>query len=97
MVFFHQSLAAAVKWPPSHQLSDDETFNWCDPLLLKQILVLMINDSSSYHYVDDADLVQENTREQINANRLATLKWKMKYQKLKNLGYQHNNEKEILP
>ena len=82
MVFFHQSLAAAVKWPPSLQLTDDETFMYCDPLLLKQMLVLMINDSSSYHYIDDQELVNENTKEQTNANQLAILKWQHKYQHL---------------
>jgi hypothetical protein len=35
----------------------------------------MINDSSSYHFVDDTDLVLENTREIFAANRLALFKW----------------------
>ena len=40
----------------------------------------MINDSSSYHFVDDAALVLENTREIFAANRLALLKWNKRFE-----------------
>ena len=42
--------------------------------------VLMINDSSSYHFVDDSELVKENTKEIMAANRLALAKWNKRYE-----------------
>ena len=42
------------------ELTDDEKFLYCDPLLYKYMLVLMINDSNSYTYMGSKELNSQN-------------------------------------
>ena len=39
-------------FPPKVKLTEEERFLYCDPILYKYMLVMMINDSASYTFLD---------------------------------------------
>ena len=62
LVFFHQSMRGLSKFGKQMMiLDDDELFMYCDPLLLKYMLIMQSADSSSYLFMNKAEEAKLNT------------------------------------
>ena len=60
-------------------LTNDEIFRYCDPLLLKYMLTMMINDSSSYLFINNDELDKINNLEFRKTNQKSVYLWYEKF------------------
>lgn len=63
LVLFHQSLEGISRYPNMVNLTEQEQEKFCDPKFYKLMLVLMINDSSSYTFIGRTDEDVANEKE----------------------------------
>mmetsp|Transcript_3434 Transcript_3434/g.5835 ORF Transcript_3434/g.5835 Transcript_3434/m.5835 type:complete len:85 (+) Transcript_3434:492-746(+) len=60
-----------------------ETLLYCDPLLLRYMLILMKNDSSSYTFVGQPEQDASNSQEFIQSNKALIAQWKATLSKVR--------------
>lgn len=74
-------MSGLKQYPPLVELTETEKFYYCDPLLLKYMLIMMIADSSSYTFLYLKEADDKNNREFTENNKVMREMWDVSFER----------------